>query len=359
MIVHICCSVDSHYFLKRLKALYPNEKLIGFFYDPNIHPYSEYRLRLIDVKRSCDMLGVELIEGDYDYLDWLEAVKGLENEPEKGKRCSVCFDTRLEKTALKAKELGEDKITTTLLMSPKKSSKQLKIAGDALKEKYGVKFIAVDFRKGGGTQEQFALAKKDKLYHQNYCGCIYALTKQRLIQERLLDELMSPISKQILPGSIEERIELYSKRVKLEQGKKEYKIIREKFLNYRLLNAFVKENKKTIPSYFIAYSTLRSTYTKGKIAYENDGVYYLNKDEIKIVALKKVNELLGSSYKSVKEMLFCPLSFEKEISLREKIIRNFYSLSTIVIIDEVKDATFEIFCKSKTYSDVRENLVIF
>jgi len=67
MLVHICCAVDSHYFLQKLQADYPDEKLTGFFYDPNIHPYSEYYLRLLDVKRSCKMLGIDLIEGEYDF----------------------------------------------------------------------------------------------------------------------------------------------------------------------------------------------------------------------------------------------------------------------------------------------------
>ena len=103
MLVHICCSVDSHFFLQKLKKIYPNEKLIGFFYDPNIHPYSEYRLRLLDVQRSCDMLGIELIEGEYDFRGWMEAVKGYENEPEKGKRCSICFTDRVEESIKKQK----------------------------------------------------------------------------------------------------------------------------------------------------------------------------------------------------------------------------------------------------------------
>ncbi|HGZ70984.1 MAG TPA: diacylglucosamine hydrolase like protein, partial [Nitratifractor sp.] len=72
MLVHICCSVDSHYFLQKLQIEYPESKLIGFFYDPNIHPYSEYYLRLLDVERSCKLLDIELLEGPYDYSAWIE-----------------------------------------------------------------------------------------------------------------------------------------------------------------------------------------------------------------------------------------------------------------------------------------------
>ncbi|MCK5853950.1 MAG: epoxyqueuosine reductase QueH, partial [Sulfurovaceae bacterium] len=197
MLVHICCAVDSHYFLQKLQQEFPNEKLVGFFYDPNIHPYSEYCLRLLDVKRSCKLLNIELIEGEYDTHNWLEAVRGLEKEPEKGARCAVCFDRRFEVTAQKAYELSEKSFTSTLLTSPKKSLKQLSIAGDRLAEKFGIKFIAPDYRKASGTQEQNILAKEASLYRQDYCGCLFGLSMQREEQQKLADELFSPLSKQV------------------------------------------------------------------------------------------------------------------------------------------------------------------
>ena len=218
MLVHICCSVDSHYFLQRLKDDF-NEELIAFFYDPNIHPYSEYKLRLLDVKRSCKKLGVKLIEGDYNYNHWLEQIKGFEDEPEKGKRCNICFNNRLEVSVKKALELNINRVTTTLLTSPKKSFEQLKKAGEKVCKKYDREFVFIDYRSGGGTQRQFELAKRDKLYKQNYCGCIFGLTKQRYIQNKLADELISPINRQIFPESIEERINLYTKVIELEENK--------------------------------------------------------------------------------------------------------------------------------------------
>lgn len=134
MLVHICCSVDSHYFLERLQQDFPDEKLVGFFYDPNIHPYNEYLLRLKDVEYSCHKLGIELIEGPYNLEEWLRKVKGLENEPEKGDRCTVCYDDRLETSVKKAVELAHDKFTTTLLISPKKSQEKLEIIGADLEK---------------------------------------------------------------------------------------------------------------------------------------------------------------------------------------------------------------------------------
>ena len=185
ILVHICCSVDSHFFLQELQNLHPNDEIISFFYDPNIHPFSEYQLRLLDVKRSCKILGIKLIEGNYNYEQWISAVRGLEDEPEKGARCQVCFDNRLLETAKEAKKRGFKFFTTTLLTSPKKSIEQLKIAGDLIGQKYHINFLTYDFRVGGGTNRQFAMAKEAKVYHQDYCGCFFALTKQREGQERL------------------------------------------------------------------------------------------------------------------------------------------------------------------------------
>ncbi len=356
MLVHICCSVDSHFFLQRLKKEFPDEELTGFFYDPNIHPYSEYRLRLLDVQRSCDILGVKLIEGEYDFKRWLESVRGYENEPEKGRRCEICFDKRLEVSAKKAKELGEKRLTTTLLTSPKKSKEQLKEAGEKIAKRYELEFVSVDFRKNGGTQEQFKMAKEAKLYHQNYCGCIYALSKQREEQERLATELFSPLSNRTLPSSIEEKTELYEKRIELEKRDIDYKIVREKFLNYRLLRAFVKRDKKVIPSYFLSYSTLKRNYTRGKIEYKRGSFYYLNKEEIRFVLLEDFNKKIDKDYKSIKELIYNPPSFKEETNLR----KNPYELSPVIVIEDIKslDLKYEIYCDAKLYQDVRENLVI-
>ncbi len=359
MLVHICCSVDSHFFLQKLSALFPEKKLTGYFYDPNIHPYSEYKLRLLDVKRSCDKLGIDLIEGDYDYEGWIEAVKGLENEPEKGKRCSVCFDNRLVSTAVKALEIGESEITTTLLTSPKKSIEQLRENALEIEKKYGVHVLTPDFRKGGGTSEQFAMAKKDMLYHQNYCGCIYALEHQRENQNRLKDELMVPITKQILPSSIEERIKLYEEVIRCEKQDIDFKLKREKFLNYRLMRAFVKNAKKEIiPSYFLFYSKLSRNFTKGKIEDIEDGMGYFNREEIIFLSIKKFNLLAKIEYKNVNELMRNPLSFEDEIKIRSTLAHSILpTFNPIIILDKIEKQKYEIELNSHIYEDVRENLV--
>ncbi|MDD5549247.1 MAG: epoxyqueuosine reductase QueH [Sulfurovaceae bacterium] len=356
MLVHICCAVDSHYFLQKLRGDYPNEKLIGFFYDPNIHPFSEYYLRLIDVKRSCKLFGIELIEGEYDTAKWLEAVKGYENEPEKGVRCSICFDNRFEISALKTKELGEKIFTSTLLTSPKKSLNQLKNSGDYLANKYNLEFIAPDYRSKQGTQEQNILAKQDKLYRQDYCGCIFGLTKQREYQNKLADELFSPISNQIMPESIEARVELYEARYELEKNNQKYEIKRERFLNWRLLRGLVKCGNKVITSHFLPYSTLKKGYSRGKINWQ-DEIGYFDRDEIIFISLEFYNKLSNTNYRTVKELIFNPPAFDIEIKTRNKIISNPYNLSTIIVVDEKFQDKFEILCQSKTYEDTQEILL--
>ena len=139
--MHICCSVDSHYFLQKLREIYPHENLIGFFYNPNIHPRDEYDLRLQEVRRSCENLKIPLICGEYEMVSWLESVAGFENAEEKGERCAVCFESRLIKTALLALNLGESKITTTLLTSPMKPQNELFALGDNVAQKYALEFM--------------------------------------------------------------------------------------------------------------------------------------------------------------------------------------------------------------------------
>jgi hypothetical protein len=357
LLVHICCAVDSHYFLEKIKEEYPDERIVGFFYDPNIHPYNEYRLRYMDVEYSCKKLGIELIEGPYNLEEWLTKVKGLENEPEKGDRCTVCFDDRLETSIKKAVELGHNKFTTTLLISPKKSQDKLEIIGKELSSKYNCEFIFKDYRSGQGSQIQGELVKANSLYRQNYCGCLFGLTQQREQQDKIMDEMFNPISNQILPESIESRLELYRKRDDLEEQNIPYKIIKQRFLNYRLLSGTTKINKKIVPSYFLCYSVLNRKKMNGRIEYEKDEISYLNRDEVKVLSLEIFNEIGKSNYKSVKSLIFNPPTFESELNIRNKITSNQYGLSTILIVDEVIDGKYEIDLNAIVYEDVKEVII--
>lgn len=358
MLVHICCSVDSHYFLQKLQRDYPEEKLIGFFYDPNIHPYSEYYLRLLDVKRSCKLLDIELIEGEYDVQKWLSLVKGLEHEPEKGARCGICFDRRFEISAKKAKVLGEKSYTSTLLTSPKKSLEQLQVAGDLWATQEGISFIAPDYRKASGTQEQNILAKEASLYRQDYCGCLFALRIQRDQQHKLTDELFMPLSQQIQPESIESRIEMYEKRWALEREKKPHKIVKERFLNWRLEHGLIRVRKEVVPAHFLPYSTLKSDYSRGKIEYHIGEVHYMNRDEIKFITLQYYNQLAQTAYTTLQELIYHTPSFAIELKVRQAIIPNPYDLSSIIVVEEIPDKKIEISYKSHVYQDVQEKLYL-
>lgn len=358
MLVHICCSVDSHFFLEKLQADFPEEKLTGFFYDPNIHPYSEYQLRLLDVKRSCKKLGIELLEGEYDYEAWMDAVRGLEKEPEKGARCEVCFDKRFITSAKKALEIGEDKITTTLLVSPLKSQEQLKRVGDEFYAKHGVEFIAVDYRSGGGTQDQSRVTKEEQLYRQDYCGCIYGLTMQREQQNRLMDEMFSPLSNAILPASIEERLEMYSKRNRLEDEGVEYKIIKEKFLNYRQLSLRVLQGKtQSIPAYALSYSTLPRKRAQGRIEFSHNNIHYFNREEIKFITLETFNSLSEKSYSDINSLVYNPPSFERELKIRADLLGSHYDLTPIIVLESIPESKLTIELDAKSYEDTKEKLL--
>jgi predicted adenine nucleotide alpha hydrolase (AANH) superfamily ATPase len=358
MLVHICCSVDSHFFIEKLQQEFPDEKLVGFFYDPNIHPYSEYRLRLLDVERSCKRLGVELIEGPYDYENWLDAVRGLEREPEKGARCEVCFDRRFEVSAHKALELGESTMTTTLLVSPKKSQEQLIRSGEAFEVSHGVKFIAFDYRKNNGTADQGRVSKEQQLYRQDYCGCLFGLSMQRDQQHRLMDEMFSPLSRQILPASIEERLAMYEYRMQLEDQAIPYRIIKERFLNYRLIRSSLKAGDSVVPSYPLFYSTINRSSTEGKIDFEINAQFFLNREEVRFITLDTFNTLTSSAYKDTNDLMFNAPSVETEISLRSTLTGNPYNTSAIIVVDHIPTAKIHLLLETKTYDDTKERLII-
>lgn len=358
MLVHICCSVDSHFFIEKLQQEFPDEKLVGFFYDPNIHPYSEYRLRLLDVMRSCKRLGIELIEGPYDYENWLDAVRGLEYEPEKGSRCEVCFDRRFEVSAHKALELGESTMTTTLLVSPKKSQEQLIRSGEAFEVSHGVKFIAFDYRKNNGTADQGRVSKEQQLYRQDYCGCLFGLSMQRDQQHRLMDEMFSPLSRQILPASIEERLAMYEYRMQLEDQAIPYRIIKERFLNYRLIRSSLKAGDSVVPSYPLFYSTINRSSTEGKIDFEINAQFFLNREEVRFITLDTFNALTSSAYKNTNDLMFNAPSVETEISLRSTLTGNPYNTSAIIVVDHIPTAKIHLLLETKTYDDTKERLII-
>ncbi len=288
ILVHICCGVDAVWALRKIKEEFPDSQIKGFFYDPNIHPEEEYELRWIETKRVCDSLGIECIKGEYDLDNWLERVKGYENEPERGERCSICHDIRLERSAQLAKELGFNKMTTVLMMSPKKDFEVLKNIGETVARKYGIEFEAIEFRKGGGIEKMNQLSKQQQLYHQNYCGCIYGLFKQRQGLE-IIPELVS-FGKGRIPGSREEllfikQIRSFAENLGLPCVEQSFE-----FIGWRIISSIMKLGKQPVPHTVLPYSSSIKGILRGKIVditeLEDKFIAKLNKSNTQIWQLK-------------------------------------------------------------------------
>ncbi|MGQ9559062.1 MAG: epoxyqueuosine reductase QueH [Candidatus Oleimicrobiaceae bacterium] len=167
-----CCAPDATVCIERLS---PEWQVTVFFYNPNIQPRAEYGRRLDEMRKVAHAMGVTLIEGPYDEDLWLAAVRGLEEEPERGRRCHVCFRLRLEATAKQAVSQGIGTFTTTLTVSPHKDARLICSLGQMAAAQFGVQFLAVDFKKKDGFKRSTELSRTFGLYRQNYCGCLFSL----------------------------------------------------------------------------------------------------------------------------------------------------------------------------------------
>lgn len=172
LLLHTCCAPCITVPIERLKSDF---EITGFFYNPNIHPKKEYTKRLDEITKWTQQIGIPLIVSKYESGRWLDLVKGLEDEPEGGKRCEVCFRTRLEQTAEYAQKKGFDYFTTTLSISPHKNATMINLIGKEIGEKFGVQFFKANFKKKDGFKQSIDLSKKYEFYRQHYCGCIYSL----------------------------------------------------------------------------------------------------------------------------------------------------------------------------------------
>lgn len=151
--------------------------VVVYFYNPNIFPEVEYNIRLEAEKILCKHFGCELIVGNYEPQVYYDYVKGFENEPEKGLRCDRCFELRLTDAAKKAKELGIDVFTTSMVISPHKNYEKLTKIGEQIAQEYGLEYLSTNFRKQDGFLKTNQISKALNLYRQNYCGCKFALRK--------------------------------------------------------------------------------------------------------------------------------------------------------------------------------------
>lgn len=174
MLVHICCAPDALYVMEILKE---NYEVSGFFYNPNIFPRTEYKLRLEETKKVARILNFNLIEGSYDIEWWLKITQKFKEEPEKGKRCDICYAMRLKKTAEKASSLDCDIFTSVMSLSPLKKADVLNRVGRMFAFKYKLNFLEANFKKKDGFRKSIDLSKRYELYRQNYCGCKYSMRK--------------------------------------------------------------------------------------------------------------------------------------------------------------------------------------
>lgn len=170
VILHICCGVCAAGAADLL--LSEGHRVTGYFYNPNIYPEEEYALRLEAARRTAENLGFDLVEGPYEPRNWISCVAALPEEPEGGQRCLACYQLRMEKTSGFMRETGADAFTSTLTISPHKSSEAINRIGTSIG---GSNFLARDFKKRDGFKKAINLAKSWGIYRQHYCGCIYSL----------------------------------------------------------------------------------------------------------------------------------------------------------------------------------------
>ncbi|MBI5554976.1 MAG: epoxyqueuosine reductase QueH [Elusimicrobia bacterium] len=165
VLLHICCGICAGGVVEKLRQ--DGYKVTGYFYNPNIYLAEEYERRLEVVRDASRLLDFELIAGPYNNIVWQERVQGLEEEPEGGKRCSVCFRVRLQKAADKARELGIKYLASTLSVSPHKNAPEINNIGQELSKG----FLPYDFKKQNGFRKTMDFAKEHNFYRQHYCGC--------------------------------------------------------------------------------------------------------------------------------------------------------------------------------------------
>ena len=174
LLLHTCCAPCSAAIIEYL--LHREIRPVLFYFNPNIYPCEEYEIRKNECSRYARKLGLEIIDGDYDHNLWMENIKGLEKEPERGKRCLECFRIRLSTTAWLANEKGLDTIATTLASSRWKSLEQISEAGKQAVTSYpNLTFLDKNWRKEGLSERRRILLKENGFYNQNYCGCEYSI----------------------------------------------------------------------------------------------------------------------------------------------------------------------------------------
>ncbi len=174
LLLHSCCAPCSGEVMETL--IESGIDFSIFFYNPNIHPIKEYEIRKEENIRFAEKHNIPFIDCDYDTDNWFARAKGMENEPEKGIRCTMCFDMRFERTALYAAENGFSLISSSLGISRWKNMQQINDCGHRSASHYpGITYWDYNWRKNGGAVRMLGISKKEEFYQQEYCGCVYSL----------------------------------------------------------------------------------------------------------------------------------------------------------------------------------------
>ena len=193
LLLHSCCAPCSSYVLEYLSEYF---KITVFYYNPNIDAEEEYKKRKSEQIRLLKETGwADFLDCDHDAKAFEEIAEGLEQEPERGARCYLCYRLRLEKTAKAAKERGFKWFCSTLSLSPYKNAEWVNEAGAAAGEKYGVRFLPSDFKKRGGYYRSLELSAAYGLYRQDFCGCKYSKAeteRKRQAKDSKTDSLNTP-----------------------------------------------------------------------------------------------------------------------------------------------------------------------
>lgn len=183
LLLHCCCAPCSGGIIESLHE--SGAVFTVYFYNPNIYPREEYEKRKAENMRFAGRMGVSFVDADYDNENWMTRVKGLENEPERGVRCTQCFSMRLERAALYAHDNGFDTLATSLGISRWKNLEQVNACGLKAAARYaGLRFWDCNWRKGGGTERSAHVAKRENFYRQDYCGCVYSLKTAEVRREQ-------------------------------------------------------------------------------------------------------------------------------------------------------------------------------
>lgn len=183
LFLHSCCAPCSSYVLEYLRTYF---QITVFYYNPNISFAAEYQKRVAEQKRLINAYNafayntqetgypIDIMEGDYEPQRFYDMAKGMEDCPEGGERCFLCYELRLRHTAELAKAGGYDYFCTTLSISPLKNAKKLNEIGERLADEYQVEWLASDFKKKNGYKRSIELSAEYQLYRQDYCGCVFS-----------------------------------------------------------------------------------------------------------------------------------------------------------------------------------------